>query len=107
MSTIISQQIINSSTAEVEAYVGKANTLFAELEGAINALTSSGFIGEAADGYKTFFTSKILPALTTNLTEGEASLMGALKKMMDEIGHQFLVSVDPALGEANEGAGQQ
>lgn len=106
MSTILSRQIIENSTAEVESYVGKANTLFAELEGAINALTTSGFIGDAADGYKAFFFTKIVPALTTNLTEGDASLMGALRKMMEEIGQQFLDTVDPALGDANQNAGQ-
>ncbi len=106
MSTILSRQIIEKSTAEVESYVGKANTLFAELEGAINTLTSKGFIGDAADGYKKFFITRIVPALTTNLTEGESSLMGALRKMMEEIGQQFLETVDPTLGDANGNAGQ-
>ncbi len=106
MSTILSRKTIEESTAEVEAYVSKASTLFSELEGAITSLTANGFIGDAADGYKAFFTARITPALTSNLTEGEASLMGALKKMMLDIGEQFLDNVDPALGEANQNAGQ-
>lgn len=106
MSTVLSQQIITNSTAEVDSYITKANGYFSELQSAIDTLIASGFIGEGADGYKIFFDTKIVPTLTTNLTEGDSSLMGALKKMMEEIGTQFLDVIDHALGDANQNAGQ-
>ena len=105
MSTILSQQIIDSSTATVESYSKTAQDLYNELAQAISGLIGTGFVGDGADGFNTFFTTKIAPALTENLTAGDTSLMGALKKMMIDIGTQFLQTIDPAIGKANADAG--
>ncbi len=106
MSTILSRQNISDSISEVEQYITSANALYEELKGVIDTLTASGFIGEASDGYKTFFTSKITPALTTTLVEGDTSLMGSIRTMMSDIGEQFMDNIDPQLREANESAGE-
>ncbi len=106
MSTILSRKVIQDSTAAVDVYVQSAQNEYAQLEALLNTLLANGFIGEAADGYKTFFTQKVVPVITENLTDGPNSLMGALKTMMEEIGKQFMDTIDPSLGEANINAGQ-
>lgn len=108
MSTILSKQIIAGLKDDVDKYIQDADEEFANLQSLLNSLLTEdgGFFGEAAEGYRTFFNGKITTALTTNLTAaGTASLMGALKKMLDDIEDQFLVQIDPALGKANQGAG--
>ena len=108
MSTILSTQIITSLKGDADAYIKAADAEFTALQNLLGTLLTEegGFFGEAAEGYRTFFNGKITTALTTNLTAaGTTSLMGALKKMLDDIENQFLVQIDPALGKANQNAG--
>ena len=80
--------------------------LLTELENLIISLRASGFIGQASDGYNTFFTAKIKPAIKENLYDGKTSLMGTLEQLMTDIKTQLIDTVDPALRDANEGLNQ-
>lgn len=105
MSTVLSNTIINNAKQTVTDYVTKANGYFAELQETLKTLLQDGFSGDAADGFNTFFTAKITPALTEYLTTGEQALMPSLEQMLEDIKVQLIGTVDPALGEANKGAG--
>jgi len=107
MATILTHAIISSATEKVDAYVATANGLYEELSGIIANLTSANFNGDAADGYKVFFTQQVTPALTENLTASE-SLMAGVKNILESIQTQLLDTVDPQLGEnnSNPGGGQ-
>ena len=105
MSTILSNTIIKNAQETTYAYIKNANLYFGELETALNSLMEDGFSGEAADGFKTFFTQKITPALNEYLTTGDQALMPSINQMLEDIRKQLIDTVDPALGNANKGAG--
>ena len=73
----------------------------------ISTLTASNFNGDASDGYKVFYTQKVVPALTENLTAPQNSLMASLKDMLTGIETQLLDTVDPQLGENNKNPGAE
>jgi len=102
MSTALTKAIVENANSSIDAYVTTATQLFSNLEQTINNLTSSDFIGAASNGYKVFFTKKIQPALTTQLTDPGASLTATLKSMMDQIKTNLLDTVDENLGKENE-----
>lgn len=105
MSTILSKTIISNAKETIDEYTRKADEQFQALSEAISKLIGSGFAGDAATGYQTFFTQKITPALTTYLTQGNTSLMQSLSQMLTDIETQLIGNVDPELGRANSGAG--
>lgn len=105
MSTILSKQTIENAKAEVAAYVAQADELYSKLQQTIQTLSSSGFIGAAADGYNEFFTSKATPALTQNLTAPDGSLMAGIKTLLENIESQLIDTVDAQLGEQNKDPG--
>ena len=105
MATVLSKSIITSAKETISTYTTAAKQQYDSLNAQIEGLIGSGFVGEAADGYKTFFTQKIVPALTTYLTDGDTSLMHALDQMLSDIEAQLIGNVDPELGNANRGAG--
>jgi hypothetical protein len=101
MSTILTTAIVEEAKSAVETYVAEANALYEELANAIRTLTSSDFMGDAADGYTEFFNAKVTPALQENLTDPSASLTASIKAMLESIKTQLLDTVDPQLGDAN------
>ena len=105
MSTILSKSNITDAIEAIDNYIGKATELNEHLAAVMGQLIGSGFVGEAAEGYKTFYTAKVVPALTTNLIDPQGSLMASLKQMMTDIGAEFFDNVDTKLGEANQTAG--
>lgn len=105
MATVLTHAIISSATEKVDTYVATASGLYDELSELISTLTSSNFIGDAAEGYKDFFNSKVTPALTENLTIGSDSLMEGIKKLLENIQTQLLDTIDPQLGENNSNPG--
>lgn len=105
MATVLTHAIISSATEKVDTYVATASGLYDELSELISTLTSSNFIGDAAEGYKDFFNSKVTPALTENLTTGSESLMEGIKKLLENIQTQLLDTIDPQLGENNSNPG--
>lgn len=107
MASILTHAIITSATEKVDTYVTTANGLFEELSGVIANLTSTNFTGDASDGYKFFYTEKVVPALTENLTDPASSLTASIKSMLDSIKTQLLDTVDPNLGDNNKNPGAE
>lgn len=105
MASILTHAIIANAEGTVDTYTASANGLYDELNGIIATLTSSNFNGDASDGYKAFFTEKVVPALTQNLTDPNSSLMASIKNMLESIQSQLLDTVDPKLGESNRNPG--
>lgn len=106
MASILKSADIVNAKSSVTNYVTKAQQLYSELQSTINNLTSSGFMGDASDGYKEFFTTKVTPALVANLTEAQGSITAGINGMLDTIQEQLLNSVDPGLGKLNQNPGQ-
>lgn len=105
MASVLTHAIINNAKEKVDTYVTTANGLYEELAGVIAGL-SANFVGDAADGYSEFFTTKISPALTENLTGVGSSLMASVKGLLDSIESTMLDTVDPQLGEVNKNPGE-
>lgn len=105
MSTILTSAIVDSAKGAVDSYVTTIGDLNDELQGIINTLTGSNFNGDAANGYNEFYTTKVLPAITENLTAQGNSLTASIKTMLDNIQQQLLNTVDPQLGENNRNPG--
>lgn len=97
--TKLADNNITSATSAVDTYVQKAGELFDQLETEMNGLkTESGkFAGDASDGYGTFFTNTVTPALKDNLT----SLTTTVNSMLEEIKEAFLIKVDPDMKNFN------
>lgn len=107
MASILTHAIISSATEKVDTYMTSVNGIYEELNGIISTLTASNFNGDASDGYKVFYTQKVVPALTENLTAPQNSLMASLKDMLTGIETQLLDTVDPQLGENNKNPGAE
>ena len=107
MASILTHAIISSATEKVDTYVTSVNGIYDELNGIISTLTASNFNGDASDGYKVFYTQKVVPALTENLSAPQNSLMASLKDMLTGIEMQLLDTVDPQLGENNKNPGAE
>lgn len=107
MASILTHAIISNATEKVDTYVTSVNGIYDELNGIISTLTASNFNGDASDGYKVFYTQKVVPALTENLTAPQNSLMASLKDMLTGIETQLLDTVDPQLGENNKNPGAE
>ena len=105
MATILTHAIISGAIEKVDAYVASTNSLYEELSGIIASLTATNFNGDAANGYNVFFTQKVVPALTDNLSAPGESLMAGVKNILESIQNQLLDTVDPQLGENNSNPG--
>ena len=105
MASILTHTIITSATEKVDEYLNEVNSLYEELSGIISMLTTSNFNGDASDGYKVFYTSKVVPAITDNLTDPTSSLTASIKSILDSIQTQLLDTIDPELGENNKNPG--
>lgn len=103
--TQISTDVIQEAISAVTTLEGELQELYSKLESTLNELTGSDFIGDAADGYMEFFQSKVQPALKDNLFDGDDSLTGAIKKILQNIQKQLIESVDPTLGSNNRSVG--
>lgn len=101
MSTILTSAIVENAKASVDAYISSIESLNDQLEQIMSTLTSSNFNGEAAEGYRDFYTNKVLPAITENLTQQGSSITANIKSLLDGIQQQLLNTVDPNLSEFN------
>lgn len=107
MASILSHAIISNATETVNSYITTVNGLNDELAGIISTLTTANFIGDASDGYKYFYTEKVLPAITQNLVDPSASLTASIKNMLESIQTQLLDTIDTQLGENNQNPGSE
>ena len=104
--TNLTVEIIENAKRAVDQYVTTTTGLFNDLKSAVDKLRASGFIGAASDGFETFFSNTLTPALTTNLTDTSSSLTKTVKDILTSIQEQLIGNVDTQLGNANENAGQ-
>ena len=93
MASILTSAIIVNAQGSVTGYVNTVQQLYSELQSVINSLTSSGFMGEAANGYRDFFTTKVSPALVDNLTEPQGSLTAGINNMLNTIKEQYKIYI--------------
>lgn len=105
MSTILTSAIIQGAKDSVDNYVTQITALNGQLDGIMKTLTTTNFTGDASAGYNDFYTQKVLPAITDNLTQQGNSLTASIKSMLDNIQQQLLSTVDPQLGENNRNPG--
>ena len=106
---IISDEMQKAKTV-CQDFRTQVQTFYEDLEGTVTDLLSSGFQGEAADGFKTFFDDNIKTFFANGGTfdqylgmfdkEGEG-LFDSIEKTL--IGGEGL---DPSLGENNRTVGQ-
>ena len=101
MASILTSAIIVNAKASVTTYQNTAQGLYDELSSLLAQLTSSNFMGDAADGLNDFFKTKASPALVDNLIAPEQSLTAGINNMLESIKTQLLDTVDPQLGEVN------
>lgn len=103
MASILTHAIITEATTAVDSYVATSKGLYTQLEGIISTLIGSNFNGDAANGYTAFFNANVKPALeeagSTN------ALMTSIKDLLNSIQTQLLDTIDPQLGQNNQGAG--
>lgn len=99
MASILTHQNIADAMTAVNTYKTTANGLYEQLKGLIASLTADNFNGDASNGYNVFFATKVTPALTENLT----TLTDGINTMLESIQTQLLDTVDPALGDSNQG----
>lgn len=105
MSTILTSAIVENAKSSVDTYIASIDALNGELDGVINTLTGNNFTGDASVGYKEFYTSKVVPAITENLIVQGTSLTASIKSMLESIQQQLLNTVDPKLGDNNRNPG--
>ena len=105
--TVLTKEIITNAKQKVDRYSTDAQQLFTQLQTTINNLTANNFIGSSSDGFNTFFTTKVTPALTTNLYGETGSLMEGIKSLLDSIEEQLIDTVDDQLGQHNQNLGTE
>lgn len=95
----ITPEMMRNALSVIEEYQTKTNSLHTQLTDTVNALIPGSFSGNAADGFKTFYTDKIEPAVGDNLTKLIQALhdivQGTLEAIPDTDG------LDDQLGEEN------
>lgn len=106
---VISDEMQKAKT-ECQNFRAQVQTFYEDLEGTVTDLLSSGFQGEAADGFKAFFDDNIKAFFANGGTfdqylgmfdkEGDG-LFDSIEKTL--IGGEGL---DPSLGENNRTVGQ-
>lgn len=104
MSSILTHAIITDAKTQVDAYITQATALKDQLDSIMNTLTANNFVGDASDGFRVFYTERIVPAISDNLT-GTQSLAASIKGMLDGVQETLLDTVDPQLGENNANPG--
>lgn len=75
----LSAKMFDDIKAAVDTYRTTTNALKSELEGVIDGLVGTDFVGSAANGFKAFYTNNIEPANGKGLTE----LLKAIDQIAD------------------------
>lgn len=95
----ITPEMMRNALNVIEEYQTKTNNLHTELTDTVNALIPGDFKGSAAEGFVSFYTNKIEPAVGESLTNLINALhdivQGTLEAIPDTDG------LDDQLGEGN------
>ena len=101
----ISAKMMDDIIQAVSEYRNTTNTLKTNLDNEISGLVGSGFVGAAAEGFRTFYNNNIVPANgegLTNLLKAIDDIATATKNALP--GAQGL---DDQLGEGNSQSASQ
>lgn len=101
MATVLTHATIAQAIEKVDEYIASTQGIYSQLDSIINSLIPANFSGDAADGYKYFYTERVVPAVTENLNDPNRSLMASIRKILESIQTQLLDTIDPQLGENN------
>ena len=96
----ITPEMMRNALGVIEEYQTSTNGLHTQLTETVNSLIPGSFSGNAADGFKFFYTDKIEPAVGDNLTKLIKALhdivQGTLEAIPDTDG------LDDQLAEGNK-----
>ena len=95
----ITSKMMDDIMQAVSEYRTTATTLHTNLEGEVNGLVGSGFVGAAAEGFKAFYTQNIAPVTgegVTNLLKAIDDIATATKSALPGTD-----GLDDQLGEGN------
>ena len=93
----ITKAMMDAAIKAVDDYQSQVTGINSELQSEIDGLIPSSFSGAAANGFKAFYDTSILPNVTDNLT-----------KMLDSLKMQIPgddQGVDDQLGQGNQNSG--
>ena len=100
--TKLTAAAIANITAALETYVKNTGEQYKTLDGAITALLAADvFSGDAANGFKTFYTTKVVPVLTESLP----SVTTGVRSILEGVDNTMLKKVDPELQNFNQNPG--
>lgn len=96
----ITPEMMRNALSVIEEYQTKTNNLHTQLTNTVNTLIPNSFSGNAAEGFKYFYTNKIEPAVGDSLTKLITALQdmvqGTLEAIPDTDG------LDDQLAEGNK-----
>lgn len=76
----ISAKMLTDIKQAVTDYKAKTDALKTQLDGEVTGLVGTGFVGEAANGFKDFYTNNIVPVVNE---EGLGKLLDAIDQIAD------------------------
>lgn len=100
----ITVEMMNQAIRSIEDYQSSVKSLNDRLQTAVDGLIPSSFSGSAAEGFKSFYTTRILPNITENLD----SMLKGLTDICTAIRAQIPGAeqgVDDQLGQVNKNPG--
>lgn len=103
----ITSEMCNAAVTAVGEYEEKVRAIAGRMDTTVNSLVSTDFVGDAGNGYKTFYESTIKPIIAEDPKCTVLQLTQMIREMMD--GLRTLLpaedGTDDKLGEANVSAG--
>lgn len=104
--TKLKEENITNASEAIKTYINTCQEYFATIDKEINELRESGFIGDASDGYATFY-SKLKKNLTDNFYgnngTGEGALLPGLCSWLESGLVKLVDTLDPKLKNQNVG----
>lgn len=99
----VAASMMNAAIRAIEEYQATVTTLNGKLKTEVDGLIPSSFSGDAAEGFKVFYSTKVAPNAGENLTkmlDGLKQICEAVKKQIPET-----EGVDDQLGQVNKAPG--
>lgn len=105
--TALTKEHITNATNAINTYISAIQGYNKRLATVMEDMSDGkgSFVGDASTGYQTFYTTYVLPAITTNLIDGENCLTTGALSMLKMIGNTMLDITDPDLGTFNKNPG--
>ncbi len=96
----ITPEMMTNALKAIEDYREQSTNLHSQLSNEVTTLYPGNFSGSAADGFNTFYTEKIEPAVGTGLTQLLDALRDICQGTLDAIPNTD--GLDDQLGEGNK-----